>query len=41
VLSFGLLSFSSFAPVSQLGISVSVGIILCFLLSFFLLFKRE
>jgi len=41
VLSFGLLSFSNFAPVSQLGISVSLGIILCFLLSFFLLFKRE
>ncbi|MCL1967851.1 MAG: MMPL family transporter [Fibromonadales bacterium] len=41
VLSFGLLSFSNFAPVSQLGISVSVGIILCFLLSFFLLFRRE
>jgi len=41
VLSFGLLSFSGFAPVSQLGISVSVGIILCFLLSFFLFCNRE
>ena len=41
VLSFGLLSFSGFAPVSQLGISVSVGITLCFLLSFFLFFNRE
>jgi predicted exporter len=41
VLSFGLLSFSSFAPVSHLGISVSIGIILCFLLSFFLVFYHE
>jgi predicted exporter len=41
VLSFGLLSFSSFAPVSHLGISVSIGIISCFLLSFFLVFNYE
>jgi len=36
VLSFGLLSFSNFAPVSHLGLSVSIGVISCFLLSFFL-----
>ncbi len=41
VLSFGLLSFSGFTPVSHLGISVSIGIISCFLLSFFLLFHHE
>jgi len=41
VLSFGLLAFSSFAPVAQLGVSVSIGIILCFLLSFFLFSNHE
>ena len=41
VLSFGLLSFSSFAPVSHLGISVSIGVISCFLLSFFLFSRYE
>jgi len=41
VLSFGLLSFSNFAPVSHLGLSVSIGIISCFLLSFFLFSRYE
>jgi predicted exporter len=41
VLSFGLLSLSSFAPVSHLGLSVSIGIIACFLLSFFLFCRYE
>lgn len=33
VLSFGALSLSSFAPVSQFGLSVFLGIVFCFLLS--------
>jgi len=41
VLSFGLLSFSNFAPVSHLGLSVSIGVISCFLLSFFLFSSYE
>ena len=41
VLSFGLLSFSNFAPVSHLGLSVSIGITSCFLLSFFLFSRYE
>ena len=41
VLSFGLLSFSSFTPVSHLGISVSIGIVLCFVLSFFLILSND
>jgi predicted exporter len=41
VLSFGLLSLSTFAPVSHLGLSVSIGVISCFLLSFFLFSRYE
>ncbi len=41
VLSFGLLSLSNFAPVSHLGLSVSIGIISCFLLSFFLFSRYD
>ncbi|MDR2582540.1 MAG: hypothetical protein LBC75_03575 [Fibromonadaceae bacterium] len=41
VLSFGLLSLSNFAPVSHLGLSVSIGVTSCFLLSFFLFSRYE
>jgi len=41
VLSFGLLSLSNFAPISHLGLSVSIGITSCFLMSFFLFSRYE
>ena len=40
-LSFGLLAFSNFAPVWHLGLSVSIGIFFCFLLSFFLFSRYD